>query len=143
MPRSLFSLVALSMIVLTGCSSTHHELTTAPQPTPTTTSTTSTTARATSTSSTTTQTTTTETPMQNQEPQQQAPVYQTPAYQAPVNPPAAQADPGVSGYTGAPNGAPQPLDKTISYCMNDPIYQPGTTMFTDGTTGWTTYCAGM
>nr|DAV22376.1 MAG TPA: hypothetical protein [Caudoviricetes sp.] len=50
--------------------------------------------------------------------------------------------PPAVGFTGAPNGDPQPLDKTISYCMDDPSYQPGTTMFTDGTTGWTSYCAG-
>jgi len=48
------------------------------------------------------------------------------------------------GYTGAPNGAPQPLvGKAIDYCMTDPIYQRGTTMFTDGTTGWTQECAGQ
>ena len=51
--------------------------------------------------------------------------------------------PPAVGFTGAPNGDPQPLDKTISYCMDDPSYQPGTTMFTDGTTGWTSYCSGM
>lgn len=50
--------------------------------------------------------------------------------------------PPAVGFTGAPNGDPQPLDKTISYCMDDPSYQPCTTMFTDGTTGWTSYCAG-
>ncbi|GAA4809757.1 MULTISPECIES: nuclear transport factor 2 family protein [Tomitella] len=47
------------------------------------------------------------------------------------------------GFTGAPRGEPQPLTgKTIDYCMDDPtMYQPGTTMFTDGTTGWTQDCA--
>jgi len=46
------------------------------------------------------------------------------------------------GFTGAPNGAPAPLlGKTISYCMDQIQYQSGTTMFTDGTTGWTQQCA--
>lgn len=46
------------------------------------------------------------------------------------------------GLTGAPNVAPAPLlDKTIDHCMNGPSYQRGTTMFTDGTTGWTEQCA--
>lgn len=46
------------------------------------------------------------------------------------------------GYTGAPNGPPQPLvGKVVDYCMTDPMYQTGTTMFTDGTTGWTQECA--
>lgn len=51
--------------------------------------------------------------------------------------------PPAVGFTGAPNGDPRPLNKTIFYCMDDPSYQPGTTMFTDGTTGWTSFCAGM
>ena len=47
------------------------------------------------------------------------------------------------GFTAAPTGSPQPLwDKSISYCMDDPVYERGTTMFTDGTTGWTSECAG-
>ena len=47
------------------------------------------------------------------------------------------------GYTGAPNGDPQPLvGKVVDYCMTGPMYQAGTTMFTDGTTGWTQDCAG-
>lgn len=46
------------------------------------------------------------------------------------------------GFTGAPNGDPQPLvGKTIDYCMDGDMYQPGTTQFTDGTTGWTQECA--
>lgn len=46
------------------------------------------------------------------------------------------------GFTGAPNGAPAPLTgKVIDHCMTDPMYQTGTTMFTDGTTGWTQQCA--
>lgn len=45
------------------------------------------------------------------------------------------------GYTGAPVGPPQPLHgKTIAECMVGD-YQPGTTLFTDGTTGWTEECA--
>ncbi|WP_228287053.1 MULTISPECIES: acyltransferase [Rhodococcus] len=48
------------------------------------------------------------------------------------------------GYTGAPNGDPQPLaGKVIDYCMTGPMYQTGTTQFTDGTTGWTQECAGQ
>ncbi|MBU4616637.1 hypothetical protein [Prescottella equi] len=54
--------------------------------------------------------------------------------------PAPSPDP--VGFTGAPNGSPAPLiGKTIDYCMTDPSYQTGTTMFTDGTTGWTQHCA--
>lgn len=46
------------------------------------------------------------------------------------------------GLTGAPNVAPAPLvGKAIDYCMSDPMYQRGTTKFTDGTTGWTQQCA--
>jgi hypothetical protein len=53
-----------------------------------------------------------------------------------------EADPPV-GYTGAPTGPPTALpEKAIAYCMDDPVYQKGTTMFTDGTTGWTQECAG-
>ena len=38
--------------------------------------------------------------------------------------------------------APAPLTgKVIDHCMTDPMYQTGTTMFTDGTTGWTEQCA--
>ncbi|MFF0816658.1 hypothetical protein ACFYVR_16125 [Rhodococcus sp. NPDC003318] len=46
------------------------------------------------------------------------------------------------GFTGAPIGDPAPLvGKVIDYCMEYPMYQNGTTMFTDGTTGWTQQCA--
>lgn len=47
------------------------------------------------------------------------------------------------GFTGAPNGEPQPLHgKVIDYCFEDmTMYEPGTTMFTDGTTGFTLECA--
>lgn len=45
------------------------------------------------------------------------------------------------GFTGAPVGPPQPLHgKTIAECMTG-NYEPGTTLFTDGTTGWTQECA--
>lgn len=45
------------------------------------------------------------------------------------------------GFTGAPDGPPHPLyNKTIDFCLGEGT-QPGTTMFTDGTTGWTTHCA--
>ncbi|WP_019289812.1 hypothetical protein [Rhodococcus pyridinivorans] len=57
--------------------------------------------------------------------------------------PSASSPPPV-GFTGAPNGDPQPLvGKVIDYCMGPPMYQPGTTQFTDGTTGWTQECAGQ
>ncbi|MCB8914012.1 hypothetical protein KUG88_28335 [Rhodococcus rhodochrous] len=58
-----------------------------------------------------------------------------------------QSQPAMSppvGFTGAPNGDPQPLvGKTIDYCMDGDMYQTGTTQFTDGTTGWTQECAGQ
>ena len=34
------------------------------------------------------------------------------------------------------------MDKQISYC-GDSTMQTGTTFFTDGTSGWTEYCAGQ
>ncbi|MFV8395325.1 hypothetical protein [Corynebacterium hindlerae] len=71
--------------------------------------------------------------------------FQLPAAEAPspsqTAPQQLRTDP-VIGFTGAPTGAPTEINKTISYCMEGPEYQPGTTMFTDGTTGWTTQCAG-
>lgn len=47
------------------------------------------------------------------------------------------------GYTGAPTGEPTPLNKTIARCAksSEGIYERGTTWFTDGTSGWTQYCA--
>ncbi|SEK19315.1 acyltransferase [Rhodococcus maanshanensis] len=51
------------------------------------------------------------------------------------------AEPPV-GFTGAPIGEPAPLvGKVIDHCMTGSMYQTGTTMFTDGTTGWTQQCA--
>ncbi|WP_418346094.1 acyltransferase [Rhodococcus pyridinivorans] len=80
-------------------------------------------------------------------PAEQAPAVEptaTPEQTQPAAPqPEAATAPPV-GYTGAPNGAPQPLvGKTIDYCMDGDMYQPGTTQFTDGTTGWTQECAGQ
>lgn len=70
-------------------------------------------------------------------PQQNAPQQ---AETTPESAPAAESAP--IGFTGAPNGAPQPLvGKVIGHCMTGPMYQTGTTMFTDGTTGWTQQCA--
>lgn len=48
-----------------------------------------------------------------------------------------------TGYTGAPNGEPTAINKTISHCAKSSqgLYEQGTTWFTDGTTGWTQYCA--
>lgn len=62
-----------------------------------------------------------------------------------TQPAAAETQPASAppvGFTGAPNGEPQPLvGKVIDYCMTGPMYQTGTTQFTDGTTGWTQECA--
>lgn len=46
------------------------------------------------------------------------------------------------GYTEFPDGPPTPIHKTIARCakMSDRLYEPGTTWFTDGTSGWTQYC---
>lgn len=66
-----------------------------------------------------------------------------PTYEAPVETPTATEQPPV-GYTAASTGEPTALPgKEIDYCMNGPTYQTGTTMFTDGTTGWTQECAGQ
>lgn len=66
-----------------------------------------------------------------------------PTYEPPqVEAPATAEEPPV-GYTGAPTGDPTALPgKEIAFCMDDPIYQKGTTQFTDGTTGYTVECAG-
>lgn len=46
-----------------------------------------------------------------------------------------------TGFTGPPGSQPTPMpDKRISHCAGSGG-EPGTTYFTDGTTGWTTYCA--
>lgn len=51
--------------------------------------------------------------------------------------------PGATGYTGAPTGEPTAINKTISHCAKSSqgLYEQGTTWFTDGTSGWTQYCA--
>lgn len=61
----------------------------------------------------------------------------------PDTPSAEPAQSPVIGMTEAPGAAqPSAMSKTIESCGNDPMmYQPGTTFFTDGTTGWTEYCA--
>lgn len=78
---------------------------------------------------------------------EQAPAVQPTPTLEQAQPTAPQTQPASSppiGYTGAPNGDPQPLvGKTIDYCMDGDMYQPGTTQFTDGTTGWTQECAGQ
>lgn len=64
-----------------------------------------------------------------------------PTYETPEPTYTPEAPP--TGYTAAPTGEPTALpEKEVAYCMDDPIYQKGTTMFTDGTTGWTQQCAG-
>ena len=72
------------------------------------------------------------------------PIYEPAPVPTIYNPEPDSLEPDVPlGFTAAPTGAPQPLwDKSISYCMDDPVYERGTTMFTDGTTGWTSECAG-
>lgn len=61
--------------------------------------------------------------------------------QAPIPAPR-QASPPI-GITEAPGvAAPAPLvGKQVQRCMSDSMYQQGTTLFTDGTTGWTEQCA--
>ncbi|MFD4932666.1 hypothetical protein ACFWMS_28190 [Peribacillus butanolivorans] len=69
-------------------------------------------------------------------------VAEAPEQWTPVAPTANSVPDGPIGFTGAPIGDPQPLvGKVIDYCMEYPTYQNGTTMFTDGTTGWTQQCA--
>ncbi|MBC6757907.1 MULTISPECIES: hypothetical protein [unclassified Corynebacterium] len=48
-----------------------------------------------------------------------------------------------TGYTDAPNGEPTAINKAISHCAKSSqgLYEQGTTWFTDGTSGWTQYCA--
>lgn len=59
----------------------------------------------------------------------------------PQEPPVTTTTAPPIGFTGAPVGPPQPLHgKTIAECMAG-NYEPGTTLFTDGTTGWTEECA--
>ena len=51
-------------------------------------------------------------------------------------------DAPVVGITQAPGVEnPHPLDKTVASCGDPSNQQPGTTYFTDGTTGWTQQCA--
>jgi len=72
------------------------------------------------------------------------PIYEPAPVPTIYNPEPDRLEPDVPlGFTAAPTGSPQPLwDKSISYCMDDPVYERGTTMFADGTTGWTSECAG-
>lgn len=58
--------------------------------------------------------------------------------------PAPSADDRPLGLTDRQSGEPTPIDKTIARCAkrSEGLYEQGTTWFTDGTTGWTTYCAG-
>ncbi|PRQ11630.1 hypothetical protein C1Y63_05485 [Corynebacterium sp. 13CS0277] len=79
------------------------------------------------------------------QPQQPSPQKQlTP--QAPATPAQQAGADGPVGFTGDPyRETPHVLDgKRIASCLSttDPLsYQPGTTLFTDGTTGWTAECA--
>lgn len=72
------------------------------------------------------------------------PIYEPAPVPTIYNPEPDRLEPDVPlGFTAAPTGSPQLLwDKSISYCMDDPVYERGTTMFADGTTGWTSECAG-
>ena len=66
----------------------------------------------------------------------------TPAAPAAPAEPAAPSAPPVVGFTEAPgHGSPTPMNKTISSCGDPMMHQPGTTFFTDGTSGWTQECA--
>lgn len=58
--------------------------------------------------------------------------------------PAPSTDNRPTGLTDRQSGEPTPIDKTIARCAkrSEGLYEQGTTWFTDGTTGWTTYCAG-
>lgn len=66
--------------------------------------------------------------------------------QAPQSQQIEQEAPGagepVIGITQAPGQEnPRPLDKQIASCGDASMHQPGTTFFTDGTSGWTQQCA--
>lgn len=51
---------------------------------------------------------------------------------------------GPTGYTEAPGVTdPTPMNKTIQKCGDVSIHEIGTTFFTDGTSGYTTYCDGV
>lgn len=66
----------------------------------------------------------------------------TPAVSAAPSVPAAPSAPPVIGFTEAPgHGSPTPMNKTISSCGDPMLHQPGTTFFTDGSSGWTQECA--
>ncbi|WP_448852045.1 hypothetical protein [Corynebacterium sp. 335C] len=53
------------------------------------------------------------------------------------------ADDRPVGLTDGNFGEPTRINKTIARCakQSDGVYEVGTTWFTDGTSGWTTYCA--
>jgi hypothetical protein len=56
--------------------------------------------------------------------------------------PSVSSAPPVMGFTEAPgHGVPTPMSKVVSHCGDPMIHQPGTTFFTDGSTGWTQSCA--
>lgn len=60
---------------------------------------------------------------------------------APAEPAEPAAPAPVVGFTGAPgHDQPRVLDKTIASCGDPALHQPGTTFFTDGTSGWTEQC---
>lgn len=65
------------------------------------------------------------------------------APEAQPDPEVEQYDPDpVIGFTGAPSvDSPHVLDKEVSSCGDPSIHEPGTTFFTDGTSGWTSTCA--
>lgn len=76
--------------------------------------------------------------------EQEADVYTPEAVpEAQPVPEVEQYDPDpVIGFTGAPSvDSPHVLDKEVSSCGDPSIHEPGTTFFTDGTSGWTSTCA--
>lgn len=77
-------------------------------------------------------------------PESTAPVPTTPVSTTATAPVQVESAP-VIGMTEAPGAAqPSVMNKVIQSCGDDPMmYQPGTTFFTDGTTGWTEQCAGL
>lgn len=57
--------------------------------------------------------------------------------------PAPSADDRPLGLTDRQFGEPTRINKAIARCAtrSEGLYEQGTTWFTDGTTGWTTYCS--
>lgn len=79
-------------------------------------------------------------------PDSPAPAPQTQAHATPAAPPVSAQQspvaPPVIGMTEAPGHAqPSAMNKTVQSCGDVTMHQPGTTFFTDGTSGWTQQCS--